>query len=272
MAVDDYGCVGHQAFGLTVRDQITPLILTFNEAPNITRTLENLRWAKQIVVLDSFSNDETLAIVKTFPNARIVQRKFDTFAAQCNFGLQEIRSEWILSLDADYVLSDELNRELPELNPTSEDAGYRAKFTYCIHGRALRASLYPPRTVLYRKARAQYRNEGHGHRVHIEGNVLSLKSRIFHDDRKPLDRWFHEQLRYALIEARSLTDTPRARLNRADRLRRRIVIAPFAVFFYTLLGKGLIFDGWPGWYYVFQRTLAEMLLSLRLMEQKWKSH
>jgi hypothetical protein len=46
------------------------------------------------------------------------------------------------------------------------------------------------------------------------------------------------------------------------------VFAPFLVFFYTLLGKGLIFDGWPGWFYVFQRTYAEVLLSLRRIEQK----
>jgi glycosyltransferase involved in cell wall biosynthesis len=49
---------------------ITPLILTFNEAPNLRRTLEWLRWAQQIIVVDSFRTDETLDIVKTFPQAR----------------------------------------------------------------------------------------------------------------------------------------------------------------------------------------------------------
>jgi len=57
-------------------------------------------------------------------------------------------------------------------------------------------------------------------------------------------------------------------LNLADRLRRWIVPAPFMVFFYTLVVKGLIFDGWRGWYYVLQRTFAEILLSLRLIEAK----
>jgi hypothetical protein len=64
---------------------------------------------------------------------------------------------------------------------------------------------------------------------------------------------------------------PSTQLNLPDRLRRKIIIAPFLVFFYTLIFKGLILDGWPGWYYVFQRTLAEMLLSLKLIEQKLKS-
>ena len=179
---------------MNLLDNITPLILTFNEAPNIRRTLEKLGWAKRILMLDSFSTDETLDIVKSYPQVRVVQRKFDTFAGQCNFGLQQIDSTWVLSLDADYVLSDELNREMAELKPTAEVGGYRAAFTYCIHGRPLRASLYPPRTVLYRKDLARYRDEGHGHRVQIDGPVLPLCGVIHRDDRKPLERWLKEQL------------------------------------------------------------------------------
>ena len=81
---------------------ITPLILTFNEAPNLARTLAQLFWARDITIIDSFSSDETLSIVSGFPQARIFQRKFDSFAGQCNFGLREtgITSEWVLSLDA----------------------------------------------------------------------------------------------------------------------------------------------------------------------------
>src|SRR5262249_10145376 len=58
------------------------------------------------------------------------------------------------------------------------------------------------------------------------------------------------------------------RLSPQDRVRKWIVVAPVLVFFYTLFAKRLILDGWPGWYYVFQRTLAELLLSLRLIEAR----
>ena len=84
---------------------VTPLILTFNEAPNLRRTLARVAWAREIVIVDSFSTDETMHIAQSFPQARILQRKFDTFADQCNFGLQQITTEWVLSLDADYVLT-----------------------------------------------------------------------------------------------------------------------------------------------------------------------
>lgn len=250
---------------------ITPLVLTFNEGPNIGRTLEKLGWAKEIVVIDSYSTDDTLEIVKLFPQARIIQRKFDSFASQCNFGLQQVKTEWVLSLDADYILSDELNRELQEPKITSDIAGFRATFIYCIDGRHLRATLYPPRTVLYRKALANYREEGHGHRVMVQGNVSQLRHPIFHDDRKPLDHWFREQMKYATQEASYLVGSDVGDLKGVDRIRQKIIFAPALIFFYTLFAKGLVLDGWPGWYYVFQRTLAEILLSLRLTEAKLKS-
>ncbi|MBI3878480.1 MAG: glycosyltransferase family 2 protein [Verrucomicrobia bacterium] len=249
-------------------DDLTPLVLTFNEAPNIRRVLERLAWAREIVVVDSFSTDGTLELVRSFPRARVVQRKFDTFAQQCNFGLEQIQTPWVLSLDADYVLSEGFSDEVAGLAPAESVCGYRAAFRYCISGRPLRASLYPPRTVLYRKSSACYHDEGHGHRVQIDGRVVMLKSMIFHDDRKPLDRWLAEQNRYMVREAAELLATPMGELKFPDRLRRRIVFAPAAVFFYTLVAKGLILDGWRGWYYVLQRTLAEMILSLRLLEAK----
>ncbi|MCI0745608.1 MAG: glycosyltransferase family 2 protein [Verrucomicrobia subdivision 3 bacterium] len=255
-----------------MRDDITPLILTFNEAPNIRRTLERLQWAQEIVVLDSFSDDETIDIVRTFPNARFIQRAFNDHTSQWNHGLQHCSGQWVLSLDADYVLSEELTRELKSFDPqTAKCAAYYARFRYCIYGRALRGSLYPPRAVLFRKACCRFVPDGHTQKLSIDGAIGWLRGSIDHDDRKPLSRWFWAQDRYAALEAKHLLETPLHQLDARDRIRRYIFVAPALVFFYTLLGKGLILDGWPGWYYVFQRTVAETILSLRLMEEKWKS-
>ncbi len=72
-----------------------------------------------------------------------------------------------------------------------------------------------------------------------------------------------------IIEAQKLLETPNQELSLSDRLRKKIVIAPFIVFFYCLILKGGIFDGWHGCYYAFQRIFAEILLSLRLIETKY---
>lgn len=250
--------------------QITPLILTFNEEANLPRTLHGLSWASRIVVVDSFSTDQTCDIVRNRAGALLVQRAFDSFAQQCNFGLQHIQTPWVLSLDADYVLSAELIDEIRNLVPPPQVAGYSIAFKYCVQGYPLRASLYPPRISLYRKPAAHYRDEGHGHRVEIQGDVATLRSPIYHDDRKRLDRWLQEQNRYMDIEAQTLHQGAGNTLNRADRIRKAIVFSPALVFFYCLLAKGLLWDGWPGWCYVMQRTLAEAILSYKLAELKLK--
>jgi glycosyltransferase involved in cell wall biosynthesis len=248
---------------------LTALILTYNERENIARTLSALSAIPRVLIIDSFSTDQTLEIVKASrPDAVVVQRGFDSFAGQCNFGLAQVSTAWVLSIDADYVLTPELAKEIMELEPAAEIRGYSAKFRYCVFGRPLRTTIYPPRTVLYRRESANYENEGHGHRVRISGAVGSLQGQICHDDRKPLSRWLESQDGYFKIEARHLRATPNDQLNRQDRLRKKIFFAPWVIFLYLLFGRGLVLDGWPGWYYVCQRTVAEALLSLRLLTER----
>lgn len=253
---------------MRLADHLTVMVLTFNEAPNIARTLDAVSWAKQILVMDSGSTDETLEIVGRYPHARVVTRAFDSFAGQCNFGLEQIASEWVLSLDADYELLAELSHEIQDLQPEDGVAGYKAGFAYCIYGRPLRAALYPERCVLYRRRLARYCDEGHGHRVVIEGAVERLSARIHHDDRKPLARWLGSQQKYARIEAEHLLGAPRAALGRVDRIRLMGWPAPVLIFTYTLVAKRCILDGWPGWIYVLQRTLAEIMLALEIGDRR----
>src|SRR5947209_15936281 len=100
-------------------EQITPIILTYDEAPNIGRALEQLSWARDVVVVDSFSNDETLAIVSRFPQAHVFQRKFDCLENQWNYALADtgIRTDWVLALDADYIATPTLLDEIRALDP-----------------------------------------------------------------------------------------------------------------------------------------------------------
>jgi len=250
----------------TIEEQVTPLILTYNESPNISRTLQQLTWAKSIIVIDSYSTDETLDILYSYPQVQVFQRKFDSFAAQCNFGLGKIDSEWVLSLDADYILTDELINEIKALSSASDLDSYSVRFKYCVFGKPLRGTLLPPRKVLYKKAKVIYQDDGHAHRVNIEGTFKLLSAYIHHDDRKPLSRWLWAQDRYMAIETKKLLATPERELSLGDRLRKQKILAPLIILFYCLIIKGGNLDGWHGWYYALQRVLAEILLSIHLIE------
>jgi len=251
-----------------VLNQITPLILTLNEAPNVARTLDKLRWARRIVVVDSGSTDGTLELLRTYSQVAVFHHPFVDFAIQWNFALDQVTGVWVLSLDADYELSDSLVGELTALAPAEGVAGYDARFIYRVHDRALRGSLYPTRTVLFRKDKARYRMDGHTQRIVVDGMVQPLHGVIYHDDRKPLSRWFWSQQRYARDEAIHLLACGKARQGRADRLRLMAWPAPLAVFLYTLFVKGCFLDGWPGWFYALQRLLAETLLALEIIDRR----
>jgi glycosyltransferase involved in cell wall biosynthesis len=250
-------------------EQITPMILTYNEEANLQDTLDRLRWAKQILLVDSFSTDRTLDIASGFPQVRVVQRQFDHFADQCNFGLEQVDSPWVLSLDADYKCDDAFAAELAELDGIAD--GYQARFLYGIYGKPLRGTLYPPRVVLYRAAHARYHRDGHAHRVTIDGQLGRIKTAILHDDWKSLTVWLAAQVRYANHEAEKLLNLTAAGFGWKDRIRTSILLAAPLTLVYCLIYKRLLLDGWRGVFYSLQRVFAELVLSLVLLDRKIRS-
>jgi glycosyltransferase involved in cell wall biosynthesis len=251
---------------------VTPLILTWNEEANIGRTLAALTWAARIVVVDSCSTDGTAAMVARHPNAKLVYREFDSHMAQWNFGLDQVDSSWVLALDADYLCPESLVDELRQLAPSHN--AYEAEFRYCIDGRPLRGTLYPARVVLFRADRFRYRQDGHTQLLDLTEQAGRLKTAILHDDRKPLSRWLAMQSKYADLEVKKLRAASPKGLSWKDRLRRRILFAAPLTCVYCLFCKRMILDGWPGIYYTLQRTYAEFLLSLKLLDAtlRWRTN
>ncbi|MBV9497543.1 MAG: glycosyltransferase family 2 protein [Acidobacteria bacterium] len=249
-------------------EQITPLILTRDEDVNIGRTLGQLEWAAEVVVVDSLSTDGTVEIAQSFPNARVVQRPYDTLAAQSNFGIAQADTEWVMLLDADYYVTDELTRQLAALRPPEDVDAYEIPFLYAVNGKRLRATLYPPRIVLFRRKHGGVVQDGHAHRVRVPGRTERLDAPIVHDDRKSLGRFLDRQKRYMRQEAAKLREADPKTLNFAARLRKLRVVAPFAVLVHTLFVKRLFLDGFAGMRYVLERVLAECMLSVELFRKR----
>jgi glycosyltransferase involved in cell wall biosynthesis len=246
---------------------ITPIILTYNEAPNIGRTLENLDWAKEIVIVDSDSTDGTIDIAQKNPRVRLYHRPFDSHHNQWAFATQktDVKTPWILRLDADYQLSQALIEEISKLDPDGAENSFEISFEYAVFSQKLIASLYPPNTVLLRQGTFSIRDGGHTERWDVEGPVGKLKAPISHDDWKPMAAWVGSQVRYM---TRELDAPPTARHHIRDWLRRHPPLMPIVVFFYCFFVRGLIFNGRRGLLYTLQRTTAEAIFALLYLEKR----
>jgi glycosyltransferase involved in cell wall biosynthesis len=248
-------------------EQITPVLLTYNENRNVGRTLAHLGWAKDIVVVDSGSTDGTLTTLKKFSNIRVFNRHFDTHGNQWRYATEQtnIESEWLLRLDADYQMSAALVAELARLEPVAAVSAYRVAFDYAVFSRKLLSSLYPSKAVLLRRGRFSVSDQGHADVWDVHGQVVPLKGKIIHDDWKPIGQWLNGEVKCLQREL----DWMRMRQAGLVRwLRLRPPLMPIAVFLYCLFGKGLIFNGRAGIFYALQRMVAEAVLSLMVLEQK----
>src|SRR5512146_1770669 len=93
---------------------LSVVLITLNEASNLLRTLQSVNWAQEIIVVDSGSTDETVAMARA-AGARVFEEPWKGFAAQKNSAIAHATCEWVLSLDGDEEVSPELARELQVL-------------------------------------------------------------------------------------------------------------------------------------------------------------
>jgi glycosyltransferase involved in cell wall biosynthesis len=247
--------------------QITPVVLTFNEEANIGRTLESLRWAASVVVLDSGSTDETERTARNFPNVAWHVRQFDQHLAQWEYGIRKtgITTDYALALDADMQVPEAFLRELENGFPWGQAAGGVVPFEYRYHGRALSGSLCPPQLRLFQHSRVSITQPHHTQRFSVDGSVYRFRSKLVHDDRKPVERWVDSQLAYQRLNEAGLSNDGRRRLR--DHLRRAGLMPP-VIGLLAYLRAGGPFKGAAAARYAYERMTTESILAVRLMDAR----
>ncbi len=252
--------------------EMTPVILTWNEAANIGRVLSKLNQFDRVVIVDSGSEDETRSIAQSHGNVAWFERSFDQHALQWQYAIDEtgIETDWVLVMDADYVLADAFVESLAVLS-LDESVAYFASFEYCMDGQPLRTSLYPDRIVLIQRRQCRFIQDGHTQRIDWQGPTQTLTGPIQHDDRKSRTRWLLNQTRYAKLEAARILTTPFFERRLSNRLRSIPGLMPILLPLVLLFGKGLILDGQPGRAYVAQRRTAERLIQKALKQARRES-
>jgi glycosyltransferase involved in cell wall biosynthesis len=186
---------------------ITALILTFDEELHLARCIESVKSvASEIVVIDSFSRDATLEIARSH-GARVVQHEWVNYAIQFNWGLSQLddRTEWVLRIDADEILSpelaDEIRTRLDRLGPDVHGAycDRRMKFqgTLIKHG-----GVFPVRVLrLFRHGRGLCENRWMDEHIKVAGRTVNLSGEIVDDNLNSLTWWVDKHNRYSNREA-----------------------------------------------------------------------
>ena len=187
---------------------LSVIILTYNEEIHIGRLLKNIGdWADEIFIVDSFSTDKTLEITRKY-GCKIFQHKFENQAQQFNWALDnlKIKNDWILRLDADEYLVEELKSEIAEkLRSISTDInGFYIKRRVYFIGRWIKHGSYYPfwflRLFRKGKARSEQRQMDE-HIVLLEGKAKKLKNDFIDDNKKGLTDWISKHNNYSMREA-----------------------------------------------------------------------
>ena len=194
---------------------ISVIILTYNEEIHIRRCIENvLPIVKEIFIIDSFSTDATLDIAREYPNVHILQNKWENnYAKQFNWGLEHapITTKWVLRLDADEYLTNELKAELCNKLPalSSIYTGVIFPLRRVFLGKPIRhggmGNIKLLRLFQYGKARSEVRSMDE----HIQlsgGEAIEFKNEFADDNLNNLSWWTQKHIGYAIREAVDLLD------------------------------------------------------------------
>jgi len=162
--------------------KITATIITLNEERNIARSIESLRCADEILIVDSGSVDRTVELAQNL-GARVIEAGWRGYAAQKNWAAEQATHDWILSLDADEALSEALEAEIWNLKKCGAryDAYTMPRLARYLGRWILHSGWYPDRKVrLYQRGKAKWVGEFVHESVIVEGRTGHLDSNILH--------------------------------------------------------------------------------------------
>ena len=216
---------------------ITVIIPSFNEENYIQDCLQSVTFANQIILIDSFSSDNTIEIAKKF-NCEIIQRKFDNFSNQKNEAIKLAKSDWILFLDADERVTEKLKLEILKTVKKPKFNAYKIKFPHFYMNRF----LYHTENKVVRFVKNEniyFEGEVHEKLLH-KGTVGLLKNFMIHYTYKGLFHYIKKKDSYAWFQAKMSKDKNK----KANYF--HLIFKPFYRFFHTYIIRKGFLDGVPG--------------------------
>ena len=240
-----------------VRQPVSAVIITLNESFNLKKSLPKLYWCNEIIVVDSGSSDDTVAVAKHF-GCKVFNRSFDNYGSQKKYAFSLAKNNWILSIDADEVLSDNLVGELKSEMRSPAFTGYYVPINLVFMGKVFKfgkeARMF--RLRLFNKKFGTLQDNNLHEKILVQGNVKKLKGRIYHYSYKNYEQYFNKFNNYSSVSAQIAYDSGKKKTRGAI-----LLAIPFN-FFKCYVLDGNFMNGFQGFcwaivssYYVFIKYL-----------------
>jgi glycosyltransferase involved in cell wall biosynthesis len=221
---------------------LTVIVPTFNEERNIEACLSSIRWADEILVVDSFSTDRTLEIARPL-STRVLQHEYVYSAAQKNWAIPQATHPWVMIVDSDEQVSPELSREIRSLLERGPECdGYVIRRLNHFHGKPIRHGGWGRDRVLrlFKRDKGRYQDKHVHAEVEVQGPVAELRNPLLHDTFRGFGNYLEKMDRYSDWGARDL-------LKRGKRARAwDLVLRPAGRFLKRYVMQGGFLDGTAG--------------------------
>ena len=244
---------------------ITAIILTYNSEELLADCLDSLHFCTDIIIIDSFSTDETLSIAKKYPQVRIFQQPYVNYYPQFSFGLEQAKDGWIISLDSDEKLDDNLQKNIQEAIANPEDyVGFNTNRLTWYYNRFLRHCYYPDYLLrVFQKKELYMTNSGAHQKLRTNGKTKKLTGNIIHYSYKNFEDHLLKLNRYAALGTKDLE----ARGKKGG-IFQAIMHAKLCFFRLYFLKKGFL-DGRAGFLYTAHYAFYTFIKYIRINEGDW---
>ncbi|WP_375239534.1 glycosyltransferase family 2 protein [Aurantibacter sp.] len=185
---------------------ISALAITYNEASHIERYIKSLSFADEIIVVDSFSTDNTVALAEKL-GAKVIKREFKNFSDQKNFAISLAKYNWVTFFDLDEIVPEPLINEIKNIVKNSNSLNaYEVKRDFYFMGKRIKYSGFQTDTSvrLFNKTTCKYGNQPVHEIIETTGRIGKLKQTVKHYTYKDFDTYNNKLSHYSQLQAEAL--------------------------------------------------------------------
>jgi glycosyltransferase involved in cell wall biosynthesis len=241
--------------------KISVVLITLNEEANIEQCLEKLLFADEIVIVDSSSTDNTVLIAEKY-GARVVQHPFENYGLQKQFAVKLAKNKWVLSLDADEVLSDRLVEEIKTISFSDTINGYLLPRTHVFLNKIF---LYgsenkKPILRLFNKEKGNFTANKVHETIELDGRTMVLKNEMLHYTVSNFSVAIQKEIKYALLGGELFFEK-----NKKVGLLKLVFKLPFE-FIRVYLFQQNLFNGFEGFVWSAIKAIGSLVKYVKLWQ------